>query len=99
MGARFGPADPPGPPAPQASLGRRPGTMTETKRAAIVLLSGGLDSSTCLLIARDEGFDVYALSFDYGQRHRLELDRAAAIALRHGAVSHRVARIDLPGAG
>jgi 7-cyano-7-deazaguanine synthase len=65
---------------------------------AIVLLSGGLDSSTCLLMAREEGFEVHALSFDYGQRHRIELDRAAAVAARYGAREHRVVRIDFPAA-
>jgi 7-cyano-7-deazaguanine synthase len=63
---------------------------------AIVLLSGGLDSATCFLIARAEGFEVFALSFDYGQRHRIELDRARALALRYGAREHRVVRLDLP---
>ena len=46
---------------------------------AIVLLSGGLDSATCLAIARSKGFECYTLAFDYGQRHRCELDRAALI--------------------
>ncbi len=64
---------------------------------AVVLLSGGLDSATCLLIARQEGFQTYALSFDYGQRHRIELDRAREIARRCGAAQHRVLRLDLPG--
>ena len=62
---------------------------------AIVLLSGGLDSATTLLIAREE-FDVFALSFDYGQRHRVELDRARQLAARYGASEHRVIRLDLP---
>ena len=66
---------------------------------AVVLLSGGLDSSTCLLIARNEGFAVYALSFDYGQRHAVELDKARAVALRYGVAEHRVAKIDFPAAG
>lgn len=66
---------------------------------AVVLLSGGLDSSTCLLIARGEGFEVYALSFDYGQRHAVELDKARAVALRYGVAEHRVARIDFPAPG
>jgi 7-cyano-7-deazaguanine synthase len=65
---------------------------------AIVLLSGGLDSSTCLLIAKEEGFEVHALSFDYGQRHRVELERARGIAERYGAREHRVLRIDVPAA-
>lgn len=65
---------------------------------AVLLLSGGLDSSTCLLIAREQGFEVHALSFDYGQRHRIELDAACAIAKRYGAREHRIVRVDLPGA-
>ena len=68
-------------------------------RSAIVLLSGGLDSATCLLIAREEGFDVFALSFDYGQRHRVELERARALAARYGASDHRILRLDLPARG
>src|SRR6266567_2172177 len=63
---------------------------------AIVLLSGGLDSATCLLIARQESFDVFALSFDYGQRHRLELERAKDLARRYGADEHRVVELDFP---
>jgi 7-cyano-7-deazaguanine synthase len=66
---------------------------------AVVLLSGGLDSATCLLLAREEGFDVLALSFDYGQRHAVEIDRARAIAARYGAIEHRVVRLDFPGKG
>jgi 7-cyano-7-deazaguanine synthase len=62
---------------------------------AVCLLSGGLDSSTCLAIARREGFECYALSFDYGQRHRVELDAAARVARSLGAAEHLVARIDL----
>jgi 7-cyano-7-deazaguanine synthase len=64
--------------------------------SAVVLLSGGLDSATCLLIAREEGFAVHALSFDYGQRHRVELSRAKALAARYGACEHRVERIEIP---
>ncbi len=66
---------------------------------AIVLLSGGLDSSTVLAWARAEGRECYALSFDYGQRHRIELERAAEIAERIGAVEHRVLSIDLRAFG
>lgn len=68
-------------------------------RRAVVLLSGGLDSSTSLLIAREEGFDAYALSFDYGQRHAVELDGARRIALRSGVREHRVVKLDFPAAG
>jgi 7-cyano-7-deazaguanine synthase len=63
---------------------------------AIVLLSGGLDSATTLLIAREQGFEVFALSFDYGQRHRVELERARQLAARYGAREHRVVCLDLP---
>jgi 7-cyano-7-deazaguanine synthase len=63
---------------------------------AIVLLSGGLDSATCLLIAREQGFDVFAMSFDYGQRHRVELEKARELAVRYGARDHRVIRLDFP---
>ena len=62
---------------------------------AVCLLSGGLDSSTCLALARREGYECYALSFDYGQRHRVELEAAARVAASLGAVQHVVARIDL----
>jgi 7-cyano-7-deazaguanine synthase len=66
-----------------------------TRPAAVVLLSGGLDSATVLAIARQEGYDTYALSFRYGQRHTVELDAAANVAGQLGAVRHVVADIDL----
>jgi 7-cyano-7-deazaguanine synthase len=62
---------------------------------AVCLLSGGLDSATCLALARRDGFDCYALSFDYGQRHVTELKAARDIANALGATAHRVAKIDL----
>src|SRR5947209_18278510 len=62
---------------------------------AVCLLSGGLDSATCLAHARRAGFDCYALSFDYGQRHRVELEAARRVANALGASDHRVAKIDL----
>lgn len=62
---------------------------------AVVLLSGGLDSATCLAEARHRGFAAYCLSFDYGQRHRAELDAAARVAQALGAVEHRVLQLDL----
>lgn len=65
-------------------------------KRAIVLLSGGLDSATCLLIARAEAEEVFALSFDYGQRHRVELDRARSLARAYGAAAHRIVQLDLP---
>jgi 7-cyano-7-deazaguanine synthase len=68
-------------------------------RGAVVLLSGGLDSATTLAVARSEGFDVYALSVDYGQRHRQELDFAAAQARLQGAADHRTVTLDLRAIG
>ncbi|MBV6434441.1 MAG: 7-cyano-7-deazaguanine synthase [Bryobacteraceae bacterium] len=62
---------------------------------AVCLLSGGLDSSTCLAYARREGFTCYALSIDYGQRHRFELEAAAKVAQSLGAAAHRTLRADL----
>ena len=62
---------------------------------AVVLLSGGLDSTTILAIAKREGFDLFALTFDYGQRHHVELDRARDIAKHFGAVDHQIIKIDL----
>ena len=75
--------------------------MTKRTRArrAVVLLSGGLDSTTCLAVAADAGFEVHALSVDYGQRHRGELSRARVLARVLGAVDHRVARVDLSAFG
>src|SRR5215204_242944 len=65
-------------------------------RSAIVLTSGGLDSATCLAIARAEGYaPVYSMSFDYGQRHRVELVGAEKVARAMGVKEHRVVRIDL----
>lgn len=66
-----------------------------TKPRALVLLSGGLDSATCLAIARDAGFETYALSVEYGQRHAAELAAARRVAATLGAVAHRVAHVDL----
>jgi 7-cyano-7-deazaguanine synthase len=68
-------------------------------RPAVCLLSGGLDSSTCLALARREGYACYALSFDYGQRHRIELEAAARVAASLGAARHLVARIGLDAFG
>jgi 7-cyano-7-deazaguanine synthase len=66
---------------------------------AVVLLSGGLDSATTLAIAREQDLDCYALSVDYGQRHKAELKAAARVAAALGAVEHRTLRIDLGGIG
>lgn len=64
-------------------------------KAAVVLLSGGLDSATTLAIAREAGFACHCLSVDYGQRHRAELDAAARVAAALGAAAHRVVTLDL----
>lgn len=66
---------------------------------AVVLVSGGVDSATALAVARRDGFECHALSFDYGQRHRVELDAAAAVARSLGAREHRIAGIDLRAFG
>ncbi len=66
-----------------------------TPRSAVVLLSGGLDSATCLAIAQEAGFVTHAISFRYGQRHQYELQRAAQIAEHLGAASHRIVDINL----
>ncbi len=66
-----------------------------TRQPAVVLLSGGLDSSTVLAIARERGFEPFALSFSYGQRHVHELAAAEAVARAQGAAKHVVAKIDL----
>ncbi len=64
-------------------------------RKAVVLLSGGLDSATVLAIARSRGFETYALSFRYGQRHAIELERASEVARALGAADHAVVEFDL----
>lgn len=64
-------------------------------KPAIVLLSGGLDSATVLAIAKRDGFDAYALSFRYGQRHSVELEKAALVAQAAGVARHVVADVDL----
>ena len=66
---------------------------------AVCLLSGGLDSTTCLAYALREGYQCYALSFDYGQRHKVELEAAARVAAALGAAEHRVVRVDLRAFG
>src|SRR5256885_6698516 len=62
---------------------------------AVILLSGGLDSATCLAIAKSDGYECFALSFDYGQRHRIELQRAAELAKALQAKEHKIITIDL----
>jgi 7-cyano-7-deazaguanine synthase len=73
--------------------------MARRSRRAVVLLSGGLDSASCLAAARAAGYRVHALSVDYGQRHREELRRARRIARALGAADHRVVKVDLSAFG
>ncbi len=73
--------------------------MPASSSRAIILLSGGLDSATALAIARDDGFACHALSFDYGQRHRFELNAARKVAESIGVVEHRIAEFDLRAFG
>ena len=68
-------------------------------KKAVVLLSGGLDSATVLAIARDQGFQCYALSVDYGQRHRSELEAAQKVAHSLGAYRHQIIKLDLTAFG
>ena len=68
-------------------------------KKAVVLVSGGLDSATVLAIAIKQGYQCYALSMDYGQRHRIELQRAALVAKTNGAIEHRIVKIEIGGFG
>lgn len=72
-----------------------PMTMPGASLRAVVLLSGGMDSATCLAIARRDGCSCHALSFDYGQRHRAELPAAVRVARQFGVVEHRTVRLGL----
>jgi 7-cyano-7-deazaguanine synthase len=69
--------------------------MEKKMKRAVVLLSGGLDSATVLAIARSQGYEPYALSFAYGQRHAIELEAASRVAAALGVADHRIANIDL----
>jgi 7-cyano-7-deazaguanine synthase len=81
--------------ATQRAAGVTAGAGTSVDRPAVVLLSGGLDSTTTLAIAQDLGYCVHAISFRYGQRHSIELDAAAAIARRAQVEQHAIVDIDL----
>lgn len=77
--------------------------MTEqtatTQKRAVILLSGGLDSATVVAMARAEGYSCYTMSFDYGQRHRSELEAAAQVARDLGVIEHKVIGLNLDGIG
>ena len=68
-------------------------------KKAVVLLSGGLDSATCLAIARDQGYECHTIAFDYGQRTRSELDAAERVSAARGALSHRVIELGMGNIG
>src|SRR5207302_6479638 len=74
---------------------RRVASLILTFMARAVVLLSGLDSATCLAIAKSEGYECYPLSFDYGQRHRIELQRAAELAKALQAKEHKIITIDL----
>jgi 7-cyano-7-deazaguanine synthase len=69
------------------------------KKRAVILVSGGLDSATVLAMAIAQGYQCYTLSLDYGQRHRIELDRAKKVSASLGAKEHKVVRIDIGSFG
>ncbi|MEG2942540.1 MAG: 7-cyano-7-deazaguanine synthase QueC [Thermomonas sp.] len=73
--------------------------MTASRKPAVALVSGGMDSAVVLAIAREAGFDVHALSVRYGQRHTSELDAAARVATALGAVAHKTVTVDLRSIG
>lgn len=70
-------------------------TNQQVAKSAVVLLSGGLDSATAMAVAREQGYQLHALSFDYHQRHRYELQAATRVANSLGAASHRIATLDV----
>jgi len=78
---------------------KRTTSTGDAAQKAVVLLSGGLDSSTCLAVARSEGLATHCLSVDYGQRHTSELRAARAVARALGAADHRVVKVDLSAFG
>jgi 7-cyano-7-deazaguanine synthase len=73
--------------------------MSSTLKKAVILLSGGLDSATTAAIAKSEGYSIHALSVDYGQRHRFELESASRVATALGVAEHKVVKIDLASLG
>ncbi len=77
----------------------RPGTDADARKRAVVLVSGGLDSTTVLAMARAEGYACYTLSFDYGQRHRAELHAAERVSNAQGDVEHKVVTLNLDSIG
>lgn len=74
-------------------------SLKKSGKSAVVLLSGGMDSTTCLAIASQEGYDCHTLACDYGQRHKRELEMAARQSKAFSASDHQVVRVDLAGIG
>jgi len=74
-------------------------TQASTDKKAVILLSGGLDSATVVAMARAEGYSCYTMSFDYGQRHRAELQAAERVARDLGVIEHKVIGLNLNGIG
>src|ERR687883_160189 len=72
---------------------------SSNQRRAVVLLSGGLDSTTTLAMAKSQGYEIYALTFRYGQRHEVEIEAARRVAERFGVAQHVIAGIDLRAFG
>jgi 7-cyano-7-deazaguanine synthase len=72
-----------------------PAPTVSSKPKAVALLSGGLDSTTCIAVANDQGFDIHALTVDYGQKNRFELEAAKRIGRHYGVVEHKLITIDL----
>lgn len=82
-----------------AEMAGRSQSQGATEKRAVILLSGGLDSATVVAMARAEGYRCYTMSFDYGQRHRAELQAAERVALDLGVVEHKVIGLNLNGMG
>lgn len=74
-------------------------SIAEPTKKAVILLSGGLDSATVLAMAKAEGYKCYTISFDYGQRHRAELDASEQVSKQLGAISHKVIKLGLDTIG
>ena len=77
------------------SCGATKGVYDDMAEKCVVLLSGGLDSTTCLAIAKNKGYKTYAMTFDYGQRHNVEVGKARTIAKKMGVAEHKVLVVDL----
>jgi 7-cyano-7-deazaguanine synthase len=73
--------------------------VSNTNKNAVVLLSGGLDSATTLAIARDMGYDCYAMTFQYGQRHNVEIECSKKVAAANSIKEHRIIEMDLAAFG